>query len=436
MGLKDWMFGSKKNIPNELTFGRYSDLYKDDNKQLSWEKALKSSEEKDHLSVYRHFMDYISDDQLHNVVDVNAQDKQISFSFFQGSKKVKVVVDNEYISAEVKIANCIQPNIEVFRELLEENNTLNYSKFCLDNDGYLVMLFESPHSDANPFKLYDGLKELATIADHKDDGLIERYPEFEPVNTDHIRPISSYLLRAKFEYFNIEISTLNQLIDEYKLTNTAQLGSLAFLVNAFVYKIDYLLVPEGRMMQILDRLVQLTSTDSAILYQNIEETLRLLKLLQQKKEPDLRHEFYHSIHTFGVTGTIDHAFVSNFIETNLEALDWYISNQEFVFSNAVCTFVIGKLLYDYTLPEYDKELAHLFFRVTEPLFFASIGMKGLVKNGIIKKGCVLNCIEEIEEKSKKSGVVLNLNKSILNWENHSFPPSFLIMLSSINPIVE
>ena len=434
MGLKDWMFRSKENTFEELSFGRYSDLYKNEQKKVSWDKALQSSEQGDYMSVYRHFIDYISDDEHKNVEVLSSDKDHLSFMFYQGSKKVHVKLDNDFITAEVKIVRCNQANLEVFRSLLEENHRLKYSKFCLDKDKYLVMEFQSSHLDANPYKLYYGLKEMSTIADHKDDALTEKYKEFEAVNTEHVKSISSYLLRAKFEYFNQEITKLTDLVNANALTSRENLGSLAFLVNAFVYKMDYLLAPEGRMMQKLDRLIELSNTDSTLLYQNASEIMHLLDLLQNKKEADLKHEFYHSIHTFGVTSPIDHDFVINFIESNLESLEWYLSKRQYIFSDAVCSFVIGKLLYDYALPFYDKSLAHLFFRVTEPLFFGSIGEKGLVKNSKIKKSEVLKCLEEIEENARKKGVLLTLNKSKLKWDKHSFGPSFLDLMLHINPI--
>ena len=186
MGLKRWMFGSSEEISPDIKFGRYSDLYKDSSKKKSWDLALQASEANDYLNVYKHFIEYIRDDDAQNFASIKSDDDSLDFAFYQGSKVINVCINNEFIEAEAKIAKCINPHLEVFRSLLEDNYTLRYCKYCLDEEQNLTMVFQSNHKDANPYKLYYGLKELATIADHKDDALINKYSEFEAINNKHI----------------------------------------------------------------------------------------------------------------------------------------------------------------------------------------------------------------------------------------------------------
>jgi hypothetical protein len=433
MGLKRWMFGSSEEISPDIKFGRYSDLYKDSSKKKSWDLALQASEANDYLNVYKHFIEYIRDDDAQNFASIKSDDDSLDFAFYQGSKVINVCINNEFIEAEAKIAKCINPHLEVFRSLLEDNYTLRYCKYCLDEEQNLTMVFQSNHKDANPYKLYYGLKELATIADHKDDALINKYSEFEAINNKHIKAVNSVVMKAKFEYFSNEVNALLHSINNDALTTRSQMGSFAFLVSSFAYKMDYLLVPEGRIMQKLDKIIELVNQESSNLHANSSEIMHLLQLLNNKDEFDLSHEFYDSKHTFGVTSPVDHQYVADLIQSNQETLKWYISKHQFKLSSAVCDFVLGKLIYDHALPAYDRDLAQLYFRVTEPIYFSSLGMKGLVKGGKIKKSEVLAIIDQINSNAKKDGITLQINQSKLMWDNISFGPSLLYLILNLNP---
>lgn len=432
MGLKDWITKRPKELPVDLTFGRFTDLYKPQEKYTDWDLAIQSANNDDHVSTYGHIFDYLTDANTSNMSYTKDEDGNYSFQFYQGSKLVEGFTDQHYFIAKVKIAKCLSSNLTVFRKILEENYNLQYSKYCLDDDHNLCLIFESSHLDANPYKLFYGLKELATLADHRDDVLTESYNEFTPLNTDHLEPVDSYILTAKYEYFIKETKTLLRQINTNNLTLREHLGSLSYLVCSYAFKMDYLLVPEGKLMQSLEALISLASTnDSQPINENISKILKILHTFEEYPENDFQSEFYKAIYTFGVTTPVDHKHIIHLIESNIEQLKWYVSKGDAVLASAVCSFIIGKLFYENAVPAFERELMHLYYCVKEATFFSTCGFQGLVKNQKIKKKDVLTELNKINDLAKEEYLDFDMNTDMLMWDLDTFGPSFAYMVSNI-----
>jgi hypothetical protein len=63
---------------------------------------------------------------------------------------------------------------------MEANHRLNFSRFALDNDNHLCIVFQTGALDASPLKLLHALRELAINADKKDDLLLEEFKSLTP----------------------------------------------------------------------------------------------------------------------------------------------------------------------------------------------------------------------------------------------------------------
>lgn len=432
MGLIDILFKNKDEDETSMYFGRYTDLYKDDDKYSSWDKALIATNEDQHIDAVAHFLDYLTDEKTQNLT-YTKNNGEISFQFYQGSKVVNGIANSTYFKAEAKIAKCKKPHLSVFRAILEENHNLKYTKYCLDPEQNLTLVFQTSHLDANPYKLYYGLKEMSTIADHKDDALVSKYTEFDNINISHIEPDTTHVMNAKYEYFINEITALLESIKNGELTSRENVGGLAYMICSFTYKMDYLLLPEGILMQQLEQLIHLAGDgQSNALNENISEIMFILTDLQKKTKEELSVEFYQSLHTFGVTTPVDHKHIINLINSNMSQLKWYVSNANARLSKAVCTFVFGKLLYEHAIPAFEKDLIHLYFQITESVFFRTCGLKSYTENGKIKKADVIRRLKSIEKKANKKFDGLEIDYSRLIWDVDTFAPSFVHMMLTIN----
>jgi len=164
-------WGKKKEEPEpSVSFGRYSDNNKHNEKVNRWTDADALFKEKKYFESISAFFEYLKDDAAQNVLH-ERNGNEGRFELFQGSKIVRGTYNNEQLIAEATLAKMPQPSVPVMRRLLEMNFNLYYSRYALDNDR-LCMRFDSDIRAANPNKLYYGLKELAIKADKLDDLLV------------------------------------------------------------------------------------------------------------------------------------------------------------------------------------------------------------------------------------------------------------------------
>ncbi len=160
-------------------------------------------------------------------------------------------MENGLLSAEVKLAKMQQPSVPVMRRLLEMNFGLYYSRYAL-NDNELCMRFDTNIETANPSKLYYGLKELAIKSDKQDDLLVQDFTFLERLDEEHIAEIPDTEKLVKYEALQNWITeTLDKIasVDADKFS-----GGICYLLLALVYRIDFLISPEGQLLNDLEKI--------------------------------------------------------------------------------------------------------------------------------------------------------------------------------------
>ena len=235
MGIKDWFFLQKPQ-DTIVQFGRYSDLYKTEEKYHSWDKALEAAQSSNYNELIHHFLDYLTNNDGQNVIVTYLENGHINFKIIQGSKILMGLAMDDKVEVYIKIVHAKEPHLAVFRTLLEENFILKYSKYSLDEVGCIRISFQSKYEDINPYKLYYGLKEMALVADHKDDALISQYEAFDPIDVHHLQQVPNEIILAKYEYFQVEVNQLLQRIEQQQLTIKDHVTVLAYECGAFAYK--------------------------------------------------------------------------------------------------------------------------------------------------------------------------------------------------------
>ncbi len=144
-----------------------------------------------------------------------------------------------------------QPSVPVMRRLLEMNFSLYYSRYAMDTER-LCMRFDSDSSTASPSKLYYGLKELSTKADKQDDLLVQDFSTLVSTDSEHITVVSEHEKEVKYAYFKQWIGeTLDTIagLDADKFS-----GAIAYLLLCLSYRIDYMISPEGKLLNQLERI--------------------------------------------------------------------------------------------------------------------------------------------------------------------------------------
>lgn len=370
----DKLFGwvRKKEEDPPIPLGRYSDNNKSVEKVQRWTDADELFKEKEYMKSIEAFFDYLCDDEQQNVTIIR-NNGSLDFTLYQGSKVVRGKIDNERVSAETAIANMAEQSIPVMRRLLEMDFHLYYSRYGLKNNT-IMMLFDSDVVSATPNKLYYGLKELATKADKQDDLLIGEFSFLEPVDTGHIVQLPDEEKSIKFSFLQ---KWIKETLDYIETLDTEKFsGGISYLLLSLVFRIDYLVSPEGKILSELEKIASsyYTKDDKSSPERNPVMIESLKKILSKPKE-ELCSQFFRSKYTFAIVVPHNVKTVSEAIQTALQNMVWYRDNNYPDIANKVMEYGFAFSQYSYSLPKPLSDLFRLFMQINYGDYFKALGFQ-------------------------------------------------------------
>jgi len=367
------LFGrSKKKTETEpaISFGRYSDNNKPVGKVNRWTDADNLFKEKKYTESFDAFFEYLRDDAIDNVVH-ERNESNGRFHFFQGSKIVRGDYDKEHLHAEVTLAKMPSPNIAVMRRLLEMNFNLYYSRYALDGER-LCMRFDSDIETANPSKLYYGLKELSTKADKQDDLLVQDFTGLQTLDTEHIVEIPLKEKEIKFQWLQKWISESVSYIKTLDADKFS--GGIAFILLALAYRIDYLIVPEGKVLHDLEKIVDIYfKKDERQTTEKNRDMMEAFENLRNRPKEEVFDVLYRSKHSFAIVTPQTYKTIADTIYNANQNMNWYRDNNYPVIAAQIAEYGIAYCQYSYSLPKPVTEFFHLFMMVNYGEYFKALG---------------------------------------------------------------
>ncbi len=436
MGLFERLFGSSATPESQpdIRFGRYSDSYKEDANFAAWNDALHLFEEDKYLESYQAFFKYLRDEHEDNVRYWMEEDT-LYFEFYQGSKKISGQANEDKLKAESRIARTHTLNVGFMRRLIEKNFSLKYSRFALDGKKNLTIVFDTYSLDGSPYKLYYALKEVATNADKQDDLLLDEFRMLEPVDTSHLSQLPEAEKEVKFKFTHDAIDRVLKEIDENKLDKDQYPGGVAYLLLNLVYTLDYLIKPEGYMMETLEHAhrVYFKKDGRTTALKNIALQKELQKLLKRPREEYFK-EMYRVKSTFGITNPVNHDRVVSFIDGELHHMDWYLDNGHPSVAQAIPGYIVGYCLFNYAIPKPDHDLFHLYYQIIDAEYFRDLGFSIDFRDGArLNKRAIRKAIEAIVERNARGFPRLNPVYATLQYDSLPvFSRSFLHMVRQLD----
>jgi hypothetical protein len=436
MGIFDKLFGQTKSeiIEPSMRFGRFSDSYKTDKKYDAWDEALELFEEKQYLESIRKFLFYLNSEEDGNV-KISEENGTINFEILQGSKVITGVANDKKFKAESKIARSISPNIGLMRRLMDQNFALRYSKYAFDKDDNITMVFDTYLLDGSPYKLYYALKELAINTDKQDDVLIDEFKSLEPINTGHVKDVDPKIKEIKYQYIINEIKKAFDKVDNGKLNFDQYPGASSYIYLDLVYRLDYLVVPEGFTMETFEKIHHAFFANDGKPAGNKNSAIRKdLEELIKREKMDFFNEFYETTSTFGVTMPSGHESLTGFIDGEIGNMDWYQKNKHFDVALAIPGYIVGYSRFNNALPAPDKDYLHLFLRILENEYFKDLGYSRefINENGFIEKE-IVQAIDEIKSIHSKKYPKINPDTKSLNFTNQvDFSKSYVLMVKNLD----
>ncbi len=416
-----------------IRFGRYSDNNKTVAKTRQWATADDNFKANKTYECMDAFFDYLKDDAAGNVT-YSRQGNTAEFTFFQGSKIIEGRVHDGQLTAQVKLARMQQPSVPVMRRLLEMNFGLYYSRFALD-DNDLCMRFDTSMATANPNKLYYGLKELATKSDKQDDLLVGDFATLEAIGNEHIVGISEQEKQVKYNFMQAWIAeTLDKIAS---VDNNNFSGGINYLLLTLAYRIDFLMVPEGSLLNDIEKIVAVyfKKDDIPVLEKN-RDMIEAFKRLQAKPQEEVCKHLFRSKHTFAIVAPPPAKAVSEVIAESNKNMQWYRINHHEYFANKVLEYGLAYSQYSYSLPRPLTDFFEIFMRINYPDFFAALGMKESYYNpqtNLFHQGAIHSQLHKIADKWKEKYPKMIFNTSKLSYSSLlAFNESFTQQIQDMN----
>ncbi len=368
----DKLFGRGKKKPEnpDISFGRYSDNNKSIEKVRRWTDADNLFKQQSYYDSIDAFFDYLADDKQGNVILKRTNDSG-TFQIFQGSKIVRGEFDRESLKAEITLAKMPQASVPVMRRLLEMNFTLYYSRYALDNDR-LCMRFDSDIKAANPNKLYYGLKELAIKADKLDDLLVQEFAALQTVDTEHIIEIPQTEKDVKYDFM---MRWIRETLDYAASLDADKFsGGIAYLLLSLAFRIDYLICPDGKLLNELEKVVEIYyRKDEKQTMERNQGMIEGYKKLLNKTKEDVSPFLFRSKHTFSIVVPQHHQTIADAINSAAQNVIWYRDNSYPIVANNVMEYALSFSQYSYSLPKPLSDLILLFMQINYREYFEALG---------------------------------------------------------------
>lgn len=417
----------------DIQFGRYSDNNKSVQKVALWNEAESLYKQKKYYESLVAFFDYLKDDEVGNVTHTQ-NGTAGAFEFYQGSKIVRGKYDDKTFEAEVYLAQMPQPSVPVMRRLLEMNFNLFYSRYALNNDK-ISMLFEGTIETANPGKLYYGLKELATKADKQDDLLVQDFITLLPIDNAHVNPIPDEEKAVKLKYFKKWIRETTDLINSVDADKYS--GGIAYLLLALAYRIDYLIVPDGKLLNELEKIVEIYfRKDDRLVTEKNQEMMDCYQKMLSKDKEEFYPYLFRSKATFSIVTPQNYKTIADAIYNANQNISWYHENKLPDIAAQISEYGLSYCQYSYSLPRPVNELFHLFMMVNYGNYFKELGFKNtyyIPDTNEYEREKIIEKIKFIEQRWRTKYPEFNFKTDKLKFENKvSFNQSFTTEIEYLN----
>jgi hypothetical protein len=431
-GFKKPVVKSEAQTKDGVPFGRYSDRNKSKKQYDHWDNSVKLFQEGKTLKALEQLLFYIRDDEMNNV-QVNASETRVEFSITQGSKTFHGKAENGVIEAQGRIAGFTIPPVPVMRKMLALNYGLRYT-WCGIKDHFLGIFFSTPFENASSWKIYSALRELALNIDKQDDLLVDEFESLQPLDTEAIISLPEHIVQHKYNYLKKWITSC---LEEIKTSDALKYKGLnSYKLLALCLRIDYLLSPQGPLMDTLEKIIDMYFKKPANITDiNTPIMSEFQSALDMPQEKVLKN-FYQVKATFSIANPTSYKQVSDFIFEESKTRDYYLKNNEPQHIAVIYEYIAGYCMFYFGMIRPLTDLLHLYYMILHPDFFRDVcGSEALYnpQTGALNKGLIIRQIDEIVKKNRVMypGFVFNHNK--LQWDNLSnFSVSYFMEFDFLN----
>ena len=206
---------------------------------------------------------------------------------------------------------------------------------------------------------------------------------------------------------------------------------------ALAYRIDFLLVPEGKLLLDIEKIVDIyfKKDDRPVTEKNQDMTEAFLKLQVKTKEEVFPHLF-RSQYTFSIVTPQTYKTIADAIYNANQNIAWYKENKHIEIAAQISEYGFAYCQYSYSLPKPITQLFQLFMMVNYPEYFKELGFKTQFYNretNEFNKEAIIQTIEKIQTAWKKKYPEFKMKTDKLKFDNRMvFNQSFTNEIEFLN----
>lgn len=411
-----------------IIFGRFTDAFKPRTQIDKWSECEKLYKDKKYFDSYILFFEYLKDLETENVF-YSSDGQTLKFQFVQGSKEIRGFFDGKNVSAISVIAGYEKTNVAVFRRLMEMNFSLYYSRFAI-KDNKIVIKFNSSVLDCTPNKLYYGLRELAIRADKQDDMMLSDFKSLINVESKS-EQYSQIQISIMKKYFRKWIS--DALLKVTTLNKEQYSGGISYIYLNLLYRIDYLIMPQGSILNDLERMSWTYFNDKdSTTAQKIDTLENEFKKILEYDDLKLENNFYKVKSTFGLVQPSNKKSVEEVINNNIQNIKWYLDNSQIDIALNILEYIIGYSLFTYGLNKSLRIILGIMMRIINSDYIEEIcGETEFFLQDNLNKDFIIKEISDAIELDKQEYPDLKMN-----FENIKFDSKINFVKTTLEEILK
>jgi hypothetical protein len=339
------------------------------------------------------------------------------------------------------VARANDLNVGFMRRLMEANFHLKFSRFALDAENNLCIVFDTRTADGSPLKILHAIRELAIHADKQDDLLLGEFAQaLSPAGDRQLEAVSETEKETKYQYICDAIKAVFAELDKGKPDPNTYPGTYAYLFLALAFRLDYLIKPEGYMMDLLERVYAAYFSKNNLTPQvKLQQMRREFQTLLERPKEAFFAEMYRTQSTFGANPAVPHGTVASFIDGELANMEWPLQQGHDVLAMAIPQYIAGFILFHQAPPKPDRAFLHLFFQITESSYFRNLGfdIPYTDLDGRLQKVEILKAIKKLSDQFRKQYPRLKPDVQGLNFGSPTlFAKSYLQMIKGFDATKE
>ena len=214
-------------------------------------------------------------------------------------------------------------------------------------------------------------------------------------------------------------------------------GGIAYLLLALAYRIDYLIIPQGRLLSDLEKIVETYfKKDDRLVTEKNQEMIDCIMKLSTKTKEEFFPYLFRSVYTFAIVNPQNHKTIADAIYNANQNIAWYKENKQQKIAAQISEYGISYCQYSYSLPRPLTEFYHLFMMVNYPDYFKELGFKKEYYNletNQFNQSAITEKIQAIENHWKEKYPSLSFKIDKLKFDSIlSFNQSFTTEVEYLN----